>query len=278
MLTAMLRLLIVLTAAVLWAAPASAQTADVLPDLDQMVPIDLGVKARTVGHRRVFHLGFASAAANVGAGPLTLHGYRRTRRVNRMHVDQIVDQSSGPGRLIRDVGVMSYVVHPDHHHWHLLGFERYEIRSADGQRPLARDHKMGFCLGDRFALPHADTLPAFVPVALQGDTCGLGQPGLTGLFAGISVGWADRYDANIEGQYIDVTHLASGTYVLVHRLNTNGRLAESNYTNNASSVRFRLRWRRDRRRPPRVRVLRECAASDVCPPRRARPKMGTRPY
>jgi hypothetical protein len=244
---------------------AGAHDGDVLPDLNQIVPRHLSVKAKMVGKRRVFRLGFASAAANVGEGPLTLHGYRPDTSVPVMQVDQLVDQVEGPSRLIRDVGTMSYIVHPDHRHWHLLGFERYELRSRHATHLVARDRKTGFCLGDRFAIAGAGLLPGFSPTPLQGDTCGLGQPQLTSLFAGISVGWADEYGAQLEGQYINVTNVPSGIYVLVHRVNVNGRLAESDHGNNASSVRFRLAWRKNLARPPRVKVLRRCPGADVCP-------------
>ena len=248
------------------AAPAQAHPDDVLPDLDQMVPTDLVVKSEMVGPHRVFRLGFASAAANVGAGPLTLHGYRRTRKVATMRVDQLIDQTEGPVRLLRDVGKMSYVVHPDHRHWHLLGFERYELRRPGDDRPSVRtDRKTGFCLGDRFAIPEAPTLPGFSPAPLQGDTCGLGQPGLLGIFAGISTGWGDRYEAHIEGQYIDITDAPSRKYVLVHRVNVDSKIAERDYTNNASSVLFSLNWLNGRRELPRIQVLRRCPRSASCP-------------
>ena len=33
--------------------------------------------------------------------------------------------------------------------WHLLRFERYELRHAGSRKVLVRDRKTGFCLGDR---------------------------------------------------------------------------------------------------------------------------------
>ena len=248
------------------AAPAAAQEPqDVLPDLDQLVPTDLSVQRMKFGKRTSFRLGFSSATANVGVGPLTLHGQRPDRTAPTMRVNQIVQQTQGSTRLVRDVGLMSFVIHPDHNHWHLLGFERYELRRAGRPNSLPRrDRKTGFCLGDRFTVPRASKLPGFNPTPLQADLCGLGRPDLLSLFTGISVGYGDRYEAHIEGQFIDVTGLRSGRYELVHRVNTDGKLAELDYTNNASSVLFSLKWRADRRRVPAVRVLRSCPGSETC--------------
>jgi hypothetical protein len=49
--------------------------------------------------------------------------------------------------------------------------------------------------------------------------------------------------------------------VLVHRANPEGLLEELDYTNNAASLRIRLRWADG---VPKVRVLRTCGASASC--------------
>src|SRR5687767_6526736 len=86
----------VLAALAAGAGPALADEGDVLPDLNQMRPKHLSVKAKEIGGRRVFRLGFSSAAANIGEGPLTLHGYRPDTSVPEMRVDQLVEQVEGP--------------------------------------------------------------------------------------------------------------------------------------------------------------------------------------
>ena len=254
-----------LAALALTATPGVAAPGDVLPDLDQIAPTGLQVSSRLVNGKRVFRLGFASAAANVGPGPLTLHGHRKSRKTD-MRVDQLVTGVDGSQRLLRDVGRMSYTVHPDHRHWHMLGFERYELRIPGNDKPSLRaDRKTGFCLGDRYAIPDASSLPGFRPAPLQGDTCGIGRPDLMGLFVGISTGWADRYEAQIEGQYIDITEAPARKYVLVHTVNSDGLILESDYTNNASSVLFSLAWPDGRGAEPRIRVLRKCPMTASCP-------------
>ena len=49
--------------------------------------------------------------------------------------------------------------------------------------------------------------------------------------------------------------------MLVHRVNADRRLRERSYANNAASLRFRLRWRRD---GPLIDVLETCPGSAHC--------------
>ena len=46
----------------------------------------------------------------------------------------------------------------------------------------------------------------------------------------------DDYAATLEGQYLKLTGLRSGRYVLVHRANPGGDVRESNYENNVGEV------------------------------------------
>jgi hypothetical protein len=194
---------------------------------------------------------------------MTVHGHRRSRRDPTMVVDLLVTTQDGSLRTIRDVGDMRYVVSPDHRHWHLIGFARYELRTLGGP-VVRRDRKTGFCLGDRYKVHGALRLPGFQPFPLQGDTCGMRQPGLRGLFAGISTGWGDPYGAQLEGQFIDVTGLPPGMYVLTHRANPARVLLESSYEDNAASALIDISWPHGANHAPRVRVLRKCRGSDQC--------------
>ena len=182
-----------------------------------------------------------------------------------MTVDQLVTRTDGSSRQIRSVGVMRYVVHPDHHHWHFLGFASYELRRAGAIKVrIGRDQKTGFCLGDRYAVRNAKKLPGFSPFPEQADQCGLGQPGLKGLFAGISVGWGDRYRAYLEGQYIDITRIPAGRYTLVHTANPDHTLEESDYSDNSASTSLRIDWPHGWDDMPTVKVLRRCQETAEC--------------
>src|SRR3954451_20155281 len=154
------------------AARATAPAApELLPDLDQQTPNQLLV-ARDKGH---WLLGFQSAVRNVGAGPLLIDGHRRDRKTPFMVADQIVARQGASPVVDRAVGRLRYVRSPDHQHWHLLHFERYELRRAGSGHVLMGDRKTGFCLGDRYQVL-ARKVPAAVAQPVHTGRCALRQP------------------------------------------------------------------------------------------------------
>jgi Lysyl oxidase len=94
------------------------------------------------------------------------------------------------------------------------------------------------------------------------ENCGKSQPGLLRVIEGLSPGWADDYKPNLEGQFLDVTSVPVGRYLLVHRTNVDGRLRESRRGNDAASVLLSLR--RPRGAPPQITVLRTCPDAPTC--------------
>jgi hypothetical protein len=236
------------------------ETVDLLPNLDQAPPGELAGRTESAENGSHFFLGFESAAANAGDGPLTLAARRPSRDRPRMSLVQEVRRSDGSIRAVPLPATLRYVRSATHSHWHLLGFMRYELRGRGGE-PI-RDRKTGFCLGDRYrlrlALQHAE------PSARYREECGKSKPDLLSLRVGISVGWGDDYKPHVEGQEFDVTDLPAGRYLLVHRVNPQRILAESDYSDNVSSLAFDLSWPAGRTRPPRLDVVGRCAGTATC--------------
>jgi glucose/arabinose dehydrogenase len=243
----------------------SAAAGEELPDLDQETPSDLAVTALGSGSEKDYVLGFRSAVRNVGAGPLILDGHRSDASNPFMTVDQVVDRADGSQTTVAGVGRMVFAISPDHRHWHYLqfdryGLQRYELRAAGAARPLVRDRKTGFCLGDRYRVTDR-LVPNAVPDKIYRTNCGLNQTQLLEVREGISVGYGDDYKAFLEGQDLPLTGLPGGRYILVHRVNENRRLRELNYGNDAASVLLDLRWQRG---VPAIRILRACSDTAVC--------------
>jgi Lysyl oxidase len=255
---------IALGAALLAAAPGG--TAGVtpdsarLPDLDQELPWDLQVTSTGPSTAREHRLGFASAVRNIGDGPLIVSGRRRWAGIPTMTADQLVERAEAAMAVVEGVGRLRYVQSRDHEHWHLLDFERYELRRAAGGTKRVTDRKTGFCLGDRYRI-RGRALPAQSPAPRYTGRCGLGETGRLSLVEGISVGYGDNYRANLEGQSLPLTGLPGGRYLLIHSVNVQRQLRETDYGNNAASLLLRLRWRAG---APRLRVLRQCPDTERC--------------
>jgi hypothetical protein len=192
-----------------------------LPDLVQRPPL------RVVLHNG--RLAFTAQIDNVGDGPLEIVA----RRATGMRADQVVYLRGGGKLVYPGVGRLRYVRSSDHEHWHLLGFERYELWR--GGRLLVRDRKTGFCLYDRLSVVGVRRTP---PRYLR--ECGKNRPRAAIVREGISPGHADAYDPWLEGQSLDVHGLPPGIYTLVQRVNVDHVLRESRYDNDVARVRIRL--------------------------------------
>jgi dipeptidyl aminopeptidase/acylaminoacyl peptidase len=230
------------------------------PDLDQRPPTDLSFRRTESGR---YLLGFTSATDIVGEGPLSIVASRPSRAVPTMRASQRVRMIGGGARTYANIGFLRYAIAPPHRHWHLMDFQRYELRRSSDHSLVVADRKSGFCLADHWAL---------VPGRIAGkprhpvfhSNCKQFEPGALAVEQGTSVGYTDRYPAYFHGQNLDVTRVPPGTYVLVHRANGEMPLRELRYENNAASLRVRFSWPRGRGHEPAIRVLRTCPDSEWC--------------
>jgi hypothetical protein len=61
-------------------------------------------------------------------------------------------------------------------------------------------------------------------------------PGAEYFRAGISSGWADMYPWFIPDQYIDITNVPDGRYLMIDKINDQQLVQESNYSNDTSET------------------------------------------
>jgi glucose/arabinose dehydrogenase len=265
--TTTVAVLLTLTAAVLLLptlAPGEVQGLQ-LPDLDQEPPSELTVLPTGTQKHRHWLLGFSSAVSNVGAAPLTISGHRADQSTPTMTADQII--SGLTPQVVPGVGKLRYVRSPTHVHWHLMRFERYELRRAGSTRAAVHDRKSGFCLGDRYRVNGPPPAGAPPQPVITGR-CGLREPGLLNVSEGISVGYGDVYPAYLEFQDLPLDGLRDGHYVLVHRVDPARRLHELSKANNSASVLLNVHWGHGR---PQVTLLRVCPDTARCDVARATP-------
>jgi hypothetical protein len=218
------------------AAPAAPR----LPDLDQLVPTQVSVTPAAGGR---YQLGFDSRIANGprngrGVGPMIVRG-RRSSTSAPMIAEQVIHNRDGSSTVRRRIGQLHYETAPDHSHWHYKGLDHYEVLRASDRKLVRPAYKAGFCMPDRLFTP---------------DHCGSGRPAALTVQEGLSPGFVDLYQAYLEGQSIDVTGVKPGVYNLVHRVNADSSLCESNLSNNAAAAKIRL-WPNGYGVAPYVSVL-----------------------
>ena len=223
---------------------------ELLPDFDQRAPFLLLVLGT--------QLAFASATDNVGEGPIWIRG-ARAAAAGPMEAVQLVRLSDGGVSSYPDAGRLRFDHADTHAHWHLLDFQRYELRRADDFSLVVRDRKSGFCLADHWGLAER-RVTGFGPPAFLGN-CGQDGPAALRVEQGTSIGYTDLYPPLFHGQSLELDGVPAGVYVLVHRANPEGLLEELDYGNDAASLRLRLTWADGR---PRVDVLRTCPATERC--------------
>jgi hypothetical protein len=243
--------------------PVIPRPEELLPDLEQREAAGLDLRAERRPGGTHFLLGFASATDNLGDGPMTLTARRRNRGRATMDVTQRVRLVSRAQRIYANVGLLRYVYSPTHTHWHVMDFQRYELRRLSDHRLIVRDRKSGFCLADHWATapghqPNEPRRPVF------NDYCQQGNPGALAVLQGTSVGYTDKYPSHFHGQNLDLTGVPAGNYLLVNRANPELLLRELRYENNASALRIRITWPSGRRRMPAVKVLATCPDSERC--------------
>jgi hypothetical protein len=107
-----------------------------------------------------------------------------------------------------------------HQHFHLDSYASYELQDQNGNI-VAPGHKQAFCLMD------FEPWAAGVSWRDAQYHCG---------YQGIQTGFADTYDSYLDCQFIDISGVPAGNYVLQITLNYESVLAESDYTNNVGAV------------------------------------------
>ncbi|KAG8456265.1 hypothetical protein GDO86_002160 [Hymenochirus boettgeri] len=109
-------------------------------------------------------------------------------------------------------------------HYHSMDeFSHYDLLDASSQRRVAEGHKASFCLED--------------------TSCDYGyyrRFACTAHTQGLSPGCYDTYNADIDCQWIDITDVKPGNYVLKVSVNPSYLVPESDYSNNI--VRCDLRY------------------------------------
>ena len=135
-------------------------------------------------------------------------GYRRILRfdtvvMNMGDADLIVGDRSDPNNPYADF----FFFAPCHGHYHIRDFSVYELLTSDGSEVVS-NQKGGFCFEDSFKYAGGKS---------NGYNCG---------FQGITSGWGDWYFKQLTGQWIDITGIPEGDYIVRVTINWAGAFDE----------------------------------------------------
>ncbi|MGH9247603.1 MAG: lysyl oxidase family protein [Acidimicrobiales bacterium] len=202
-----------------------------IPDLVTVTPYGFRlVQQRGTPTRRLF---FSNTIGNVGAGPLELRPRHRPASGTTDAYQGIYTHSPRPNPrliLVSSSLVGTFVFHPEHDHWHMEDFARYELRAIedDGSTGelLRVTEKVSFCMID------TDVVNPDLPHFRMGRAHSCGQ----GARQGLRVGMGDTYSSGLPDQFIDITGVPDGTYRVVSISDPANRLRELDDANNAASV------------------------------------------
>ena len=210
-------------------------------------------------------LRFDQVFANVGEGPLELRfAIPHDPNATAHDIFQRIYRSDPPTAYDeRTAG--QWVYHAIHQHYHYTGFGlsllwpadasgrraaapiRARRHSLDGSRlqgtlqPVRSGRKIGFCLSDTeldFWLQKGNG-----PRTYNAPDClfpAFSDAQNEYLVQGITAGWADVYDWYLPDQYIEVTGVPDGYYILETIADPDNTLLEADETNNCAAVLIRL--------------------------------------
>ena len=198
---------------------------DRLPDLRMWNLSDF--RTETVnGERR---LRFTTNMTNEGAGPLEVRGTRSGVTEPHLRTRQAIYDDAGGVRLVDSRALMEWAA-DGHDHWHIQGVMLYQMWSPDGQ--TRRGTKVGFCFLD------SARMFGSTPFTYSGAMCGDGDD-LTNRM-GLSTGWGDVYPWNFGFQWIEISALPPGDYVVQARADEQNWYIESNESNNCAWARVHI--------------------------------------
>jgi hypothetical protein len=173
------------------------------------------------------HLRLSNATANIGLGKLYLYGVLPANSDGTQDVRQRVWRTDGT-HFDRDAGAFLY--HPEHQHIHFEDWAVYRLRAVTAGGGVGaivtEGSKTSFCILD--GLVHDHTLPGFSSTP-EFVSCG-------STVQGLSVGWADIYSKNLEGQNLDITDVPPGQYWLESESDPLNHVLEKDETNNIARI------------------------------------------
>jgi hypothetical protein len=168
---------------------------------------------------------FAPTDCAIVEGCITTPGTRKLLRF-----DSATENIGNADLTVGDPNQNACFVYSDcHQHFHFKGVAQYTLYQPDGKTVAAVGHKQGYCLEDIAAIPSLNPPPANPANPYVCD------------YQGLHVGWEDDYPAGVDCQWIDITDVPPGPYIVSILVNPQHYLPESNYDNNEVRAQVTIR-------------------------------------
>jgi hypothetical protein len=178
---------------------------------------DLTINAERVGESAILRIrDFEANSCEMQEGCIMADGERTLLRFD------LETPNIGEGNLhLGDPTLQTdlFTFSPCHAHYHFDTYASYRLLDAS-MNVVATGHKQAFCLLD------FNRVSDLAPEGAIYDCS----------FQGIQAGWSDVYSRSLDCQWVDVTGLPAGDYMLEVELNYDHLLGESNYDNNLAQV------------------------------------------
>jgi hypothetical protein len=218
------------------AGPAEAAVTSKLPDLAVLAPFDFRIEISPTGRRL---LRFSTVIVNIGTGPLRLYGYDEDGVAeigDTLLTRQQILRSDGTWRTRNTTATMKWAA-DGHNHFHAIDLQRIKIQNLN-HSTLRKSAKTGFCFLDSYV--YGSTRPSRYNGA--NSVCNIASNKTVPM--GISVRWGDIYASTLAYQWIDITGMPSGDYLIKIIADppwkTGGRFLESNESNNRGWAKIRI--------------------------------------
>lgn len=174
-------------------------------------------------------LRFETAVANTGSGPLEV-AYRVEPPATNAY--QVIHHAGG---TTSDRFAVASEFHPTHAHFHFKDFYVTRLWKLDdggktGREPVTSGSKSGFCPEDSGGSQRNYS-------CLTDYRMGPAGPEQV---VGISAGAYDTYRVHLPDQYLEITNVTDGRYVLEIEIDPDDNVAESNERDNSVCVAIRI--------------------------------------
>ena len=234
-LSTVLSLGVVLLAPIVGGLSATAAS-QLLPDMRIAKLTTIKQDTTTIAGHRL--LRYTATIVNVGAGHAEVEGTRPDTSTPTMSVSQRIYDDAANWTDV-PTGTHAFWAGDGHNHWHLFDMEAGVLTPFSNGHQVGTSAKEGFHFADGSAfdlsLPNAPQAKQYL--ACGGKSCNIDALSVK---EGISVGWGDIYASGIMFQWIDITSVANGKYVLTVTADPHGYFQESDTTNNSATATIRI--------------------------------------